>query len=252
MEATDVDRLSIALASARDRERSFAQQTSVALAYLRVVLGVPNGTEITLTDPLETVLNDPGEIALSAQPLDLNSHVERQLAGTLVNLSDLEVRNQKAAYLPKLHGFFSYQQQSFGFNGPTETSFYPASLWGLQLSVPIFSSGMRSSRVKQSNFGLEQANVNLVATEQRLMAEQQERAQKAITAQESFQTEKQNMALSQRIFERTSIKFSNGMSSSFELNQDQSQYLQAQSTYLGKLVDLLLARVELRKALDLY
>ncbi len=252
MEATDVDRLTIALASARDRERSFAQQVSVAMAYLRVVLGVPNNTEITLTDPLETVLNDPGEIALASQSLDLNSHVERQLAGTLVNLSDLEVRNQKAAYLPKLHGFFNYQQQSFGFDGPAETPWYPASLWGLQLSVPIFSSGMRSSRVKQSGFGLQQAEVNLRATEQRLVAEQEERAQRALTAQESFETERRNMELTQRIFERTSIKFTNGMSSSFELNQDQTQYLQTQTIYLNKLVDLLLARVELRKSLDLY
>ena len=42
MEQTDVDRLSIALASARDRARSFAQQERVALAFLRLVLGVPN------------------------------------------------------------------------------------------------------------------------------------------------------------------------------------------------------------------
>jgi hypothetical protein len=42
------------------------------------------------------------------------------------------------------------------------------------------------------------------------------------------------------------------LSSSFELNQDQTQYLQAQQIYIGKLVDLLLARTDLRKALDLY
>jgi outer membrane protein TolC len=49
MEQTDVDRLSIALASARDRAKSFAQQERVAMAFLRLVLGVPADTPIELT-----------------------------------------------------------------------------------------------------------------------------------------------------------------------------------------------------------
>ena len=79
-----------------------------------------------------------------------------------------------------------------------------------------------------------------------------ERSQKARTAMDSYNTAQQNLQLSQRIFDSTSIKFTNGLSSSFELNQDQSQYLGAQQQYIGSLVDLLLARAELRKALDLY
>ncbi|MCC7503512.1 MAG: TolC family protein, partial [Flavobacteriales bacterium] len=85
-----------------------------------------------------------------------------------------------------------------------------------------------------------------------LLATAEERSEKARTALKSYTTEKQNLELAKRIFDRTSIKFSNGLSSSFELNQDQSQYLQAQQIYIGKLVDLLLARTDLRKALDLY
>lgn len=252
MEATDVDRLSIALASARDRARSFAQQERVALAYLRLVLGVPADTPITLVGDLETIVNDPAESGLSDQRLDLAGHVDHQLASTLIRLQELDVKNQKSAYLPKLYGFLSTQQQSFGFDRPFETKLFNATLWGVQLKVPIFSSGMRNNRVKQSNITLQQTQVNLAATEQRLMAEAEERSEKARTAYESYRTEKQNLDLTRRIFDRTSIKFTNGLSSSFELNQDQSQYLQSQQIYIGKLVDLLLARVELRRALDLY
>ena len=85
-----------------------------------------------------------------------------------------------------------------------------------------------------------------------MYAAAQERSEKARTALQSYLTEKQNLELAERIFGRTSIKFTNGLSSSFELNQDQSQYLQAQQTYIGTLVDLLIARTDLRKALDLY
>ena len=90
------------------------------------------------------------------------------------------------------------------------------------------------------------------ATEQRLLAEAEERSEKARAAEESYRTEEANLELSKRIFDRTSIKFTNGLASSFELNQDQSQYLQAQSAYIQRLVDLLLARADLRRSLDLY
>lgn len=222
------------------------------MAYLRLVLGVPAETPLTLTSQLEAILNDPAEVALSSTALDLNGHVEYQLANTLMRLQELDVKNQKSAYLPKLHGFISTQRQGFGFDEVVQTDWFPATLWGLQLQVPIFSSGMRSSRVKQAKLTLQQTEVNLTATQERLIAEAVERSQKARTAMDSYTTAQQNLTLSQRIFDRTSIKFTNGLSSSFELNQDQGQYLTAQQGYIGALVELLRARVDLRRTLDLY
>ncbi|MBK8341400.1 MAG: TolC family protein [Flavobacteriales bacterium] len=184
--------------------------------------------------------------------VDMTCRLDYQLVNTLMRLQELEVKNQKSAYLPKLAGFISTQQQGFGFDEVVQTDWFPSTLWGLQLQVPIFSSGMRSSRVKQAQLTMQQTQVNLTATQERLIAEAVERSQKARTAMDSYNTAQQNLQLSQRIFDRTSIKFSNGLSSSFELNQDQSQYLGAQQQYIGSLVELLLARAELRKALDLY
>ena len=252
MENTDSDRLSIALANAKDRARSFAQQERVALAYLRLVLGVPADTPIELTEPLETIVNDADEKALSNTTIDLNGQVDHQLASTAVRLQTMDVRNQNAAYMPKLYGFFNHQRQSFGTDGPIETDWFPATLWGVNLQIPIWSSGMRGNRVKQAKLTLQQTQVNLKATEQRLLAEAEERSEKARAAEESYRTEAANLELSKRIFDRTSIKFTNGLASSFELNQDQSQYLQAQSAYIQRLVDLLLARADLRRSLDLY
>jgi outer membrane protein TolC len=252
MEETDVDRLTIALASARDRARSFAQQERVAMAFLRLVLGLPADTPITLDGELETIVNDPAEMALAESRIDLNTHIDYQLAGTLIRLKELEVKNEKAAFMPKLYGFATVQSQNFGYDEVWQSEWYPGTLWGLQLKVPILSSGLRKNRVKQADLSLQQTEVNRAFTEQNLLAAAEERSEKARTALASYTTEKQNLELSKRIFDRTSIKFTNGLSSSFELNQDQTQYLQSQQMYISKLVDLLLARTDLRKALDLY
>lgn len=252
LENTDTDRLAIALASARDRARSFAQQEKVALAYLRLVLGLAAETPLDLTDDLRTIVDDADEKNLVTRAIDLNTHIDHQLANTLVRLQTMDVRNQKAAYMPKLYGFLSHQRQSFGTDGPIETDWFPATLWGVNLTVPIWSSGMRGNRVKQANITLDQTRVNLKATEQRLLAEAEERTEKALAAEESYRSELASLDLAKRIFDRTSIKFTNGLASSFELNQDQGQYLQAQQLYVQRLAELLMARVDLRRSLDLY
>ncbi len=254
MEQTDVDRLNIQLEQARAQKRNFDQQAEVGRMLLALTLGTPQGTPITLTDKLETVLNDANETALTEQGLDPNSHIEMSQAATLVRLQELNVKNYKAKALPSLGGFLTHSQV---WNGPTfdpggAYPFFPTTLWGLQLNVPLFSSGNRYHKVKQEQLALEQVKINQTATEQRLktMAEQQ-RSQTRM-AFDNFKTEERNLALSKNIFDRTSVKFTNGSAASFELTQEQGNYLLQQQTYIQRMVELLIARADLRKALDLY
>ncbi len=254
MEQTDVDRISIQLEQARARKRDFDQQGDVARMLLALTLGTPQGTPITLTDKLETILNDAGEIGLTEQPLDANSHVEQSSANTLVRLQELSVKADKAKALPSLGGFVSHSQV---WNGPEfdpggTYPFFPTTLWGLQLNVPIFSSGNRYHKVKQSQLALEQVRINQTATEQRLITMAEQQRSQARSAYDNFMTEQRNLNLSKNIFDRTSIKFTNGSAASFELTQEQGNYLVAQQTYVQTLVQLLIARADLRKALDLY
>jgi outer membrane protein TolC len=253
MEETDVDRLRIEVVNARDRKLVFDRQAELARNFLRFVLGLPLDVPVSLTDDLERLIEDPAEQALAMESFDLERHVDRRLAGTIMRLQTLEVRNAKAAYLPKLSGFFSYAQQwnanSFEpFGGAIP--WFPATLWGLQLNVPIFSSGMRSSALAQKRIGLKQAEVNLAQTDQRLRLEFTQRRFDVMTAQDLYNNERERLGLSRRVFDRTSLKFTQGVASSFELTQEQNAFIAAQQSYIQRVVDLVNARAELRKALD--
>lgn len=253
MESTDVDRITIQLADTRNKQRNLQQQANVARAYLNLVLGLPSGTPVTLTDPLPGLMADPAEQALATQPLDMGSHIAQRQAATQSGLAQLEVRHQKAAYLPTLAGFINYQQQ---FNGleltPGQGPWFPSSLWGLSLNIPILSSGSRIARVKQATVSAQEAAVNLEATSQQLQSGYLQQQAVLGAAQDSYTTAKANMELAQRIFQRTTVKFNEGMGSSFELTQEHANYLAAQQQYIQGMVNLLQARADMRKALDQY
>lgn len=254
METTDVDRLTIQLEQAKTQQRSFKQQADVARMLLALALGVPQGTPMVLTDDLAKILNDPNETALSEQALDPATHIEQRYAENLVLLSDLQRKNERSKAMPSLGGFLSHSQV---WNGPAfdpggKYPFYPTTLWGVKLTVPIFSSGSRYHKVEQAEIALKQTEVNKTATEQRLRAFSEQSRTQARTAYDNFRTEERSMALSKNIFDRTSVKFTNGAAASFELTQEQGNYLIAQQTYIQRVVELLMARADLRKALDLY
>lgn len=254
LESIDVDRITIQLEQARSQQRSFKQQADVARMLLALALGLPQGTPIMLTDDLPKILNDPGETALAEQPLEPASHVEQRYAENLVLLQDLNRRNERSKALPSLGGFVSHQQvwNGPGFDPGGAYPFYPTTLWGIKLTVPILSSGSRYQRVKQAEVALEQTEINRTATEQRLKAFAEQSRTQARTAFDNFRTEERNLTLARSIFERTSIKFTNGAATSFELTQEQGNHLLAQQAYVQRVVELLMARADLRKALDLH
>ena len=254
MEATDVDRITIQLEQAKSQQRSFRQQGDVARMLLALALGIPQGTPVVLTDDLPKILNDANEIALSEQPFDPARHVEVRYADNLLLLQDLNRKNERAKAMPSLAGFLSHQRV---WNGPDfdpggAYPFYPTTLWGIKLSVPIFSSGNRYHKVKQAELALQQTEVNKVATEQRLKAVSEQDRTQVRTAFDNLRTEERTMALAKNILDRTTAKFTIGSAASFELTQEQGHYLTAQQAYVQRLVELLVARADLRKALDMY
>jgi outer membrane protein TolC len=253
VEVTDVERLRIEVGSVRDQRQLFQRQAELARNYLRFMLGMPLGTPITLTDDLETLINDPAEVAMTEDPFDAVRHIDQRVADTYVRAGVLQVRNAKAAYMPSLRGFISHQQQwnarSFEpFGGPIP--WFPATLWGLQLNVPIFSSGLRSSRLAQERLGLEQAELNQRLTSERLALNHAQRRTDVQGAQDLYRNERERLDVARRIFERTGVKYTEGVASSFELTQEQTRYIAAQQSYIQRVVDLVNARAELRMALD--
>jgi len=70
------------------------------------------------------------------------------------------------------------------------------------------------------------------------------------TAIANFNTQKANMQIAQRIYDKTLIKYKEGVSSSMDLTQTNNQLLDAQSKYFQSLLNLLQSKVELNKVLN--
>jgi outer membrane protein TolC len=68
-----------------------------------------------------------------------------------------------------------------------------------------------------------------------------------VTAYDKFQNDKKNIDLTQRVYEKTLIKFKEGLSSSLDLTNAQNQYLTAQSNYFNSIYTVITAKNKLQK-----
>jgi len=181
--------------------------------------------------------------------LDLASHIDYRLASSNFQVSEKLLKLEKVSYLPSLSGFYSYTRTAYSNNANLiKEEWFPSSLVGFQASIPIFNSGMKRSRVQQARLEMDKSATNKIQTERTLQRDYLTAKAEMETARERFLNDRENRDLAQSILEKSQIKFNNGMISSAELSQQESQYITAFQSMVTSTLQLLQADLSLKKA----
>jgi outer membrane protein TolC len=158
----------------------------------------------------------------------------------------------KSAYLPTLRAFYSYQNNAmrdeFDFFNFDKT-WYPTQILGVQLDVPIWSSGMRKYKVNQSKLELDKIRVQDTELQQKLNLDLETGQNAFNNAYLIYLNRSKNKDLALKIHQKTEMKYKEGLSSSFDLSQSYNQYLSAEVNYLLAVLDLLIKKSDLDKLL---
>ena len=132
------------------------------------------------------------------------------------------------------------------FNGG---KWYPTTLWGLSLKLPIFTSGMRLSKMSQAKLEYEKAINNSKQVEQSLILQAQTAQSAFNTAYDTYANQKKSLELAKSIHNKTIKKYGEGVVTSMELTQSQTQLLSTEGLYIKSILELLNAKSALKKAL---
>jgi len=123
-----------------------------------------------------------------------------------------------------------------------DEGWYRSINFGIKLEFPSFTSGMQRSKIRQAELELKQSRiVTRQVEEARKLAFIQ--AETALdTARDQYRTASDNLALAMRVYERTRIKYGEGMATSMDLIQAHDQYLSQKGSYIEALSNLMDAR----------
>jgi len=248
-EATDVDQIQANLSTLNNTKASMQRNQELTTNMLRFMLGVERTTGIILTETLDQVTARVNVEALLAEDFDMNENINYQLIESQYQMSELALKGAKAAVLPSLAASIYYNQNGMG-DQLNDMDFYPNSVLGFQLQVPILASGLRSTRIKRAKIDLDKAeNTRAMVSDQLLLQEKQLRYN-LISSNEQYRSQKENADVAARILQSFENKYNQGMASSLELTQANSNYLTAQNNYLTALLNLLQTKVAYDKLMN--
>lgn len=234
MEQVELDQLSVQVNSLANAVRSSERQLVMAENLLRIQLGATAETELELTDSLSDLIE--GEMAAGAvTAFEPEQNVDFQLMNMQEALTEKQIDMQKAAYLPTVSGFYNYTYKLL--KPAFDTS--PPHIVGVQLNIPVFSSGERRARVREAKLELQAVQNNKALLEEQLDIQYRQLQFNLKNAIENYETQEKNVQVSREVYLNLRRKYEQGMISSLELSTADSNYLQAESEYLTSLMEVL-------------
>jgi len=252
VEDTDVDQLTLMIADMETTLANIDNQLKLAYNMLKFMLGLKSSDQIEVTESLNKLLAMVDNEYLASAAFDHNSNIDYRILKKGEQLSYLQMKLAKSEYLPSMSAFYSYQQNAmrdeFDFFDSDKT-WYPTQILGVQLDVPIWSSGMRKYKVNQAKLELEKIKVQDVQLQQKLNLDLETGRSEFNNAYLVYSNRIKNREIARKIHQKTEIKYKEGLSGSFDLSQSYNQYLNAEIAYLTSILDLLMKKSDLDKLL---
>lgn len=253
IEEENVEQLQITLNSVNNALENVTKQRVIALNMVKLLLGIDLEDQIVLTDKLDTLTQNNIDLQILASEFNINNNIDYQIGKNVEESKKLLVKFEKSKALPSLgaqvnFGYNAFSNEFTFFNSDQKWSNY--SNVGVGLTVPIFSSGARSSRVQQAKIDLEKSQTQLKETEQKLKLEHQKAKSDYEYSINQYNNAQANLKLAERIESKQQVKFKEGLSSSFDFAEAQKQLYTAQQEVLQAMLDIVNKKATLEKLLN--
>jgi outer membrane protein TolC len=109
--------------------------------------------------------------------------------------------------------------------------------------VPIYSGFQRKYKVLESQLNLKKSNNNIENVKQAIDLEQAVTKESLKNALFNLDIQERNLSLAERVYNATKTKFEQGVGSSFEVLEADTDYQTAQSNYFNALYNATIARI---------
>lgn len=250
-EEEDVEQLQITFLTLKNQRANAMRMVTIAKQMFNLAIGIDVSEETVLTQSLEGLALPA--LGLLNDTVNLEQNVDYKIVNNLNEQRELELKLEKSKALPTLGAFINVGT----FAGRNEFNFFDSqekwfaqSITGFQLNIPIFSSGMRNARTAQAAIALDQAKTQKEETAQQIKLAYASAKSDHELAIDNYNTSLKNITLAERIENKNQVKFREGLSTSFDLRQAQTQLYQVQQELLQAMLQIITTKADLETILN--
>ncbi len=252
VEKIDVSRIQV------QRNNTYTQLERSKTAYeiskqlLKLQMGLSPDYDINITQSLGEL--NPEDELLEILTMEAINRVEIDQLNTNMELVSLDLKFNKSQYMPTLDATGFIQRTGAGntlqrvYN---PDNWFPSSLIGLRLEVPIFDGLAKSARIQKNKIQLNQLENQKTFLDDNIALEIYQARTSLRNDLNILEVQRENRELAQEVFDMAKIKYTEGVGSNFEVVEADASLIEAEINFLGALYDGLIAKVDLEKALGI-
>ncbi|MBO3115480.1 TolC family protein [Winogradskyella sp. DF17] len=252
-EEESVEQLQITLSGIESLLKNATRLKTIAYQMFNITLGIDVNTNTVLTDSLENLAETNISLELLNAEENVEDNIDYMIAENDKTSKELLVKLEKSKALPQLTGFINGGYLGFSNEFTfldSDQNWSGFSAFGINLNIPIFSSLGRTAKTQRAKIELEIAEESLTELEQQIRLEIARAKSDYQFSIEDYDIKKQNLKLAERIEKKNETKFFEGIGSSFELRQAQTQLYNAQSEYLQSMLNVITNKTQLETVLN--
>jgi outer membrane protein TolC len=249
-EEENVEQLQITLTQLKSSLSNAQKRAEIALNFLKIAMGVDISKDIILSEKLDELAVKNLDLAMLSEEYDSKNAIDYKIQQNNEESKRLLLKLERFRALPTIGAQLNYGANTFSNEFDIISSkkkWFNYSNFGVNISLPIFSSFRDRARTQQAKIALEQAKIQLTETEQRLKLQYQQAKTDYEYSIEQYAASKSNLKLAERIEAKQQIKFKEGLSTSFEFTEAQRQLYATQQQYLQAMIDVLNKKATLDK-----
>ncbi|WP_158267119.1 TolC family protein [Chitinophaga niastensis] len=247
-ERVDVDRIQVSYNNIVTDIENQIRILVYTVQLLKFQMGMPQESKLELTQTVKDL--NAESFVTDTIDYQVQDRVEYSIQSTQIALDELRLKSKKMAYLPSLNAYVNY---GFNYFSTTFGSLYKtgfgASALGLTLAWPIFTGTERLHQIRENKITLEKSHNDLGYLSQQIKLEVSNANTQYQNYKAQFVTQKTNMELTQGIYDRIVLKFGQGVATSLDVTAAESDLKQAQVTYVQALLNTLISKTDLDKAM---
>ena len=252
-EKIDVNRIRVEFNNTVTLRSRAIRNLEQAYNLLKFQMGMPLSRKLELADTIEDIDFEVFEYNLSE--FNYQDRVEISQLEITRSLAELDMKNNKAQYLPSIDAFATIGALTATNTRSQVTDFnerWPDyGMFGFRLNLPIFDGLRKSYLIQQNRIQLAQIDNEMRYLKHSIDLEQEQAKRDFANSLENMRVQEENMKLALEVFQVTNIKYQEGIGSNLEVVDAESAYEEAQSNYFNALYDVLIAKVDMEKALGI-
>jgi outer membrane protein len=254
IEKLDVDRLQVTVNNTQTAYEQLGTMINISKAVLKNALGVPQSDSILITDKLD--VNALRAAVVSMDAYNVENRTEIKLFDQSSKLLGFDAKRYELGWIPTVAAFYNISRTGQKNDNFAELSgsgnpwfWYTTGIVGLSVNATIFDGFARKRKLQQSILNREKLNITKEKTVQ-LLNLQKEIAESSLKSSLlNIEAQERNLDLSRNVFDITQKKFKEGLGSSFEIIQADTELQRAQGNYFQALYDGFVAKINMDKAL---